>query len=178
MEAAFGVDNRRPHQQGEMFFAGLAEYAFETRLGVADPPLVDYIARLLARFIHCDAIYNVRNLTGKQLQEVAEMLIEAEARVGDARRQVHRHIGDFTLFWSGLFPEAVRRMQRGRMDELLDYYEQGKRAYLIAGSIPVENDDGENDVLVRLSAEFELCVYGLGEVRREWERRDPGPRPA
>ena len=28
------------------------------------------------------------------------------------------------------------------------------------------------DVLRRLSADFEMCAYGLGEVRREWERHD------
>jgi hypothetical protein len=27
-------------------------------------------------------------------------------------------------------------------------------------------------VLERLSHEFELCAFGLGELRREWERRD------
>ena len=28
-----------------------------------------------------------------------------------ARREVHRHIGDFTLFWTGVYPEALREMQ-------------------------------------------------------------------
>ena len=32
---------------------------------------------------------------------------------------------------------------------------------------------GRGEVLERLSHDFELCVYGLGEVRREWERREP-----
>ena len=35
------------------------------------------------------------------------MMVEAEARIGDARREVHRHIGDFTLFWTGIYPEAL-----------------------------------------------------------------------
>ena len=39
------------------FFAGLTEYVFETRLGVVDPQLVDYVAELLGRFIHNDVIY-------------------------------------------------------------------------------------------------------------------------
>ena len=36
-----------PERRGQAlrrFFAGLTEFAFQTRLGVADPPLVDYIA--------------------------------------------------------------------------------------------------------------------------------------
>ena len=37
--------------------------------------------------------------------------------------------------------------------------------------------DEESEVLDRLSHDFELCVYGLGEVRREWERRE-GDAPA
>ena len=40
------------------YFAGVTEFAFETRLGVADPPLVDYLSDLLTRFIRTDAVYS------------------------------------------------------------------------------------------------------------------------
>jgi hypothetical protein len=163
-----------PNAQLRRFFSGLTEYTFETRLGVADPGLIDYIASLLARFVRLDAIFNVRSLGGRRLEEVAEMLMEAEARIGDARREVHRHIGDFTLFWTGVYPEALYRFQRSdRKDHLLNYTEQGKRAYFIASTIPNEKNPDESAVLERLSYEFELCAFGLNEVRREWERRDP-----
>jgi hypothetical protein len=167
------MDPKRSQVSLYRFFSGLAEFTFETRLGIADPPLVDYIAALLARFIHSDAIYTVRNPAGRRLEEVAEMLVEAEARIGDARREVHRHIGDFTLFWTGLYPEALRRLQKQpRLDYFVDYCEQGKRAYHIASTIPTEEAADENEVLERLSHDFELCAYGLGELRREWQRRD------
>jgi hypothetical protein len=156
------------------FFSGMTEYVFQTRLGVADPPLVEYISAMLTRFIHTDAIYKVRNLSGRRLEEVASMVAEAEARAGDARREVHRHIGDFALFWTGVYPEFLRRMEReGRSDQLLDYRQQGKRAYYIASTIQNDENRGENELLERLSHEFELCAYGLGELRREWERREP-----
>ena len=156
------------------FFSGLAEYTFHTQLGIADPPLVDYLAGMLTRFIRYEAIYRVRNATGKTLAEVAEMMVESEQRVGDARREVHRHIGDFTLFWSGVYPESLARLQRpDQTDSLLDYCAQGKRAYYIASTIRGANNEDECDVLERLSARFELCMYGLGEIRREWERHDP-----
>ena len=167
-----------PSEQLQRYFAGLTEQAFQTRLGLADPPLLEYISDLLVRFVQCDTIYRVRNLTGNRLFEVADMLAEAEARIGESKREVHRHIGDFTLFWSGVFPEALRRMRSSlKKDALVDYCERGKRSYYIASTIRDRDDDEQSGVLERLSHDFELCVYGLGEVRREWERRDDQAPP-
>jgi hypothetical protein len=169
----------------DRFFAGITEYTFQTRLGVADPPLLEYLTRLLTRFIREDYGVRVRDTKGRPIVAVADMLAEAQQRQGDARRDVHQHIGDFTLFWSGLYPEALPKKQASLgKDQLIDYREQGKRAYWIASTIePSGNsDDGSapNQVLERLSRQFELCAFGLREVRREWERRDGDeelPRP-
>ncbi|MCI0332605.1 MAG: hypothetical protein L0228_05215 [Planctomycetes bacterium] len=153
------------------FFTGLTEYAFHARLGVADPPLVDYIGELLVRFVRCDELYPVRSIRGQRLVQVVDMLAEAQHREGPARQQVHRHIGDFTLFWTGVYPEVIDCLRRGGKDALIDYQQQGKRAYWIASTIPVEREAAPPDVLKRLSENFELCVYGLGEVRRQWEQQ-------
>jgi hypothetical protein len=160
------------------FFAGVTEYAFHSRLGVADPPLVDYIAELLVRFVRSDELYRVRSVRGQRLTQVADMLVEAQHRQGPARQQVHRHIGDFTLFWTGVYPEVVEGMRYGK-DALLDYQQQGKRAYWIASTIPVEEkvEAAPADILKRLSEQFDLCVYGLGEVRRQWEQRGDADAP-
>ncbi len=168
------MTNRETPMTLRRFFSGLTEYTFQSRLGVVDPPLVDYISDLLSRFVRNDSIYRIRNLTGRPVAEVGEMLAEAEARLGDARRQVHRHIGDFTLFWAGIYPECLRRL-RGlvEMDRYNDYCAHGKRSYRIASSIDTEQvEETPGDVLERLSDQFELCAYGLREIRREWERRD------
>ncbi|MGD9722472.1 MAG: hypothetical protein AB7O59_13285 [Pirellulales bacterium] len=166
----------RPQLPLRDFFAGVAEFTFETQLGIADPPLIDYITDLLTRFIRNDALYAVRDVSGARLHAVGEMLAEADARVGDARREVHRHIGDFALFWAGVYPEALRHAsarEATRGDRFVDYCTQGKRAYYIASTIPSETRP-EPLVLQRLSEEFELCAYGLSAARKEWERRDPG----
>ena len=162
-----------PQQTLGRFFAGLTEHAFVARLGVADPPLIDYVASLLIRFLRNDVVYNLRDLAGRPLEEVASMMLEGQERIGEARRDLHQHVGDFTLFWTGLYPESLRQMQSSeRKDYFLDYCEQGKRAYYIASTFPGDEQKHQNEVLRRLSQEFEMCVYGLGEVRREWERRD------
>jgi hypothetical protein len=147
-------------------------------MGVVDPPLIDYLSALLVRFVRNDEVFAVRSPTGRRLDQVADMLTEAQFRQGEARRQIHRHIGDFTLFWLGVYPEVVDRMRSGRKDALIDYHQQGKRAYYIASTIPVEQETAPTDVLQRLSDQFDLCVYGLSEVRRQWEQSDNPPGPA
>ncbi|ADB18463.1 conserved hypothetical protein [Pirellula staleyi DSM 6068] len=158
------------------FFAGMCEYIFQTHLGVVDPPLVDYLSDMLLRFVSNDTLCRVRDLSGRPVTEVAGMILEAEHRRGLAKRDVHRHIGDVALFWTGVFPESLPKLRRvDSRDFLIDYCSQGKRAYHIAATIETDRtEDATADVLERLSNHFEMCAYGLGEVRREWERRDEG----
>jgi hypothetical protein len=158
------------------YFSGLAEHTFVTDLGVADPPLIDYLSLLLSRFVHVDVIHRLQVGSGKQLSEVADMLLEAEAlpRTGRTSREVHRHIGDYTLFWTGLFPEALKRLRSAlRKDHFIDYCEQGKRSYYIASTYEAEPYREEAAVLRRLSERFEMCAFGLSQLRKEWERRPP-----
>ncbi len=160
-------------------FAGLAEHAFFSHLGVADPPLTDYLSKLLTRFLHFDAVYRLRNESGKPITELTEMVIEAEhlPAGGRTRREYYRHIGDFALFWTGVYPEALDRL-RSRMcrDAMVSYTAQGKRSYLITSRLEEqENHDSEADLFRRLSEQFELCAVGLRKVREEWEQHPPAP---
>lgn len=152
------------------YFAGLTEQTFLASLGVADPALVDYLAELLCRFIHMDQVYRFRGADGRPLEEVADMLLAAEGlpQEGRTRREIHRHVGDFTLFWAGLYPDLLKRMRaRARHDFFVDYCAQGKRSYRIAGSFDDEPYRDEALVLRRLSEEFELCAFGLSQVGAE-----------
>jgi hypothetical protein len=162
------------------YFSGLAEHAFAANLGVADPPLIDYISLLLARFVHLDDVHRLKNIAGRSLEQVADMLIEAEAvPEGRTCREVHRHIGDFTLFWTGVYPEALKRLRSLlNKDHFIDYCAQGKRSYWIASTYENDPHAEESRVLRRLSEQFELCAWGLNQVRREWENQPPlHPQP-
>lgn len=149
-------------------FRGLAEHTFMAELGIGDPGLVGYVANLLARFVPSDSLWRIRDAHGRRLREVAAMVAEAEGS-SDAgrRRDCHRHVGDYTLFWTGLYPEALGQIRGSDSpDHLIDFQRQGKRSYLVASTL----DDGdEAPVLRRLSHEFELCAFGLSRIRREWE---------
>ena len=150
----------------QRYFRGLAENTFQTQLGVADPLLIDYVSELLVRSVRNDVVHRIRSVTGQPLMTVAEMVAEASTRLGDAKRDLHQNIGDFTLFWAGLYPEALR----DESDRFQTYRSLGKRSYLIASEIkPAREDVPSANLLQRLSGRFDLCCYGLREIRRQWE---------
>ena len=151
-------------------FAGLAEHAFLSNLGVADPPLIDYLSSLLSRFVHFDAVYRLRGDDGRPLTEVADMVLGAEhLPPGRTRREYYRHIGDIALFWTGVFPEGLNRARRYCKDQFVDYTVQGKRGYMLTSRLDEEDRPAEAGLFRRLSDQFEVCAPGLREVRREWE---------
>lgn len=156
-------------------FRGLTESTFMQELGIGDPKLVGYVAGLLARFVPSAGVWKMRDDQGRRLVDVAAMIAEAEALPDpDRRRECHRHVGDFTLFWTGVYPEALQRQRRASSaDHLIDFCQQGKRSYYVASTL----DADQGGVLLRLSEQFELCAFGLSRVRREWERQEPAADP-
>ena len=164
------IPNQSPMQR---YFAGLAESTFNTQLGIVDPPLIDYVSGLLIRFVRNDSVHSFRSVTGQPMMTIAEMVAEASARLGDAKRELHQHIGDFTLFWAGVYPEALRKPSEKTTDQFEAYCAHGRRAYRIASCIETtRHDAADPEVLERLSDRFDLCCYGLREVRRQWEEGD------
>jgi hypothetical protein len=162
-------------------FRGMTESAFMLELGIGDPKLVGYVANLLACFAASQMIWRLRDRQGRRLTEVAAMVAEAESSPdAERRRECHRHVGDYTLFWTGVYPEALAQLRaRGSSDHLINYQQQGKRSYYVASTLA----GNEAPVLRRLSDQYELCAFGLSRVRHEWEKLEaeaprPGPPPA
>ena len=156
-------------------FRGLTESTFLSELGIGDPKLVGYVANLLARFVPNSEVWRLRDAGGTRITQVAAMVAEAETSADhERRRDCHKHVGDFTLFWTGVYPEALAKLRASNSaDRLIDLQEQGKRSYYLASTLTPD----ESEVLRRLSAEFELCAYGLSLVRQEWERSGTDRRP-
>jgi len=161
------------------FFSGLAEHTFQVRLGVVDPPMIEYVGTLLLRFIRADQPRLPSPPMGRPRLDLDRLLMAAEPRGGAARRELHRQIGDFALYWTGLFPESLRRRHApSDLDWYHSYCLLGKRAYLIASEIEAPDDAAPGALLERLGQHFEMCAYGLREIRRAWETPEPGSGPS
>lgn len=162
-------------------FTNLVVRTFQDILGLPQQEISTYIANVLTEFAHEDNLYRVRDQQGARLKEVAAMLMEADMALNapsfDHERAVHKHIGDFTLFWAGVYPEALRqRRAYGNVDHLIDYVRQGKQSYYIVSTFQYGRYAQDAVLFRQLSEEFELCLYGLSLVRREWERLSAAQR--
>jgi len=151
-----------------------------------DARLKSYLSEdLLTRFLRVDQLYRLRDARGRPLADVAEMLISGEAEgVSPELRAltVQRHIGDYTLFITGIFPESLERLRRDwtRKDSVLvrlgdlmvpfrdpgEYYEHaGRRAYGRAAEIGRDAGVGEADLFEKLSQFFRAYVELMNLVR-------------
>jgi len=153
----------------ERFFRGLTEYAFHARLGVVDPPLIDYVSVMLVRFMRNERLAVLPG-AGEESADVSYLLLAAERHADPAEaREEYRHIGDVTLFWSGLYPEALARYRKqGPHADLVVYKAAGRRAYSLAAALEPDEAAAERALFERLAHEYDLCVEGLAEVRRAW----------
>ena len=99
---------------------------------LSDDPAADYLSDLLTRFARTDTLYPPSAVSPQRLESVAELLLEIQ-RVWDVdsphfnpvrERELRRHIGDYTLFMTGLFRERVEHLS------VTGYYiREGKRSY-------------------------------------------------
>jgi hypothetical protein len=137
----------------------------------ADREVAFYVANLLVDFTHIDRLYRIRSTRGKRLEEVGEMLVESnpllDARSFGREREVRKHIGDFTLFLTGMFPEYVAALPRRglRLDSVIDYVKAGKESYRIVAAFDQFEYRDAAPLFRRLSDQFEYCVYGLNQVK-------------
>ncbi len=161
-------------------FQGTVEQVFQTEVGLCDPRVIDYLGGMLLEFVHMDRIYSLRTVDGQVIREVSRF--EAEAYLGEGvsgttrTRLVNRFIGDFTLFWAGVYPEALQPRNAG-VDRLREFMLQGKRSYGIASELSESDTYPPADLLRALSVEFEACVHGLHLVRASWKELAQHGRP-
>ena len=144
---------------------------------ISDISVARYIAGVLLDFCHVDNLYRIRDHQGKALEDVGEMLIASnpllEGRSFIYEREVRKHIGDYTLFLAGLFPEYVARIHRKktRLDSFVDYLKAGKESYSVVAAFNGFEFREEAPLFRRLSEQFELCVFGLNLVKQDLERQ-------
>jgi hypothetical protein len=190
MARAIPEDHPLRHLFREATSWAFAQAAFDEP-DARDEQVRGYLSEdVLAKFVHIDNLYKIRSARGRPLEDIAEMLMEGTgtSRHMIARLELKRHIGDYALFITGLFPESLARLRRrpaspdsllmrlGRLfvafDDPADYYQaQGRQAYDEAAAIGRNVGISEAFVFAKLADHFRGYVQALGLVRTYLDTR-------
>lgn len=162
----------------EPFFHHEVTAAFEGKLGLNDPEIANYIARILCSFSETDRLFLRRGLAGHSREELQGMMLASDPVHGtassfDAERSIRKYIGDYALFVAGMLPEAIgddpsSRSNRPTIGELI---RAGKESYYIVSQFNVFEYKREAPLFARLYEQFERYVLGLALVREELGKR-------
>jgi hypothetical protein len=159
----------------QRFFQEVVERNYD-EVGVRSSEVHAYVANLLAEFCEAETLYKIRNAEGRSLCDLGEMLLESDPVYGpapsfDRERQVRKHIGDCSLFFSGMFPEGLNhsRLRRSRLESLIDFVKAGKESYYIVSKFEHFEYAKVAPLFRKMSQEFERLVYGLNHVKNELE---------
>jgi len=158
----------------ELFFQRAVRNVYEGKLGLNDPDVTAYVARLLCEFSDANNLYSVRDEMGRPIEELTDLLdaadpVNGSAKSFDQERAVRKHIGDFALFVGGMYPEAsgsTRRLRR-HQPSLQELINAGKESYYRVSQFNLFEYEQEAPLFARLADGFERCVLGLTMVREE-----------
>jgi hypothetical protein len=173
----------QPHPL-EPFFQQIVRNSYEGKLGLHDPDLTVYVARILCEFSQADKLYSMRDATGRPIEQLEEMTRAADPVHGsaasfDAERALRKYIGDYALFVAGMYPEVTgssRRLRR-RQPSIEELIRAGKESYFIVSQFNLFEYEQEAPLFARLSDSFERLLLGLTLVREELGPRKPRQLP-
>ncbi len=165
------IPESHPLQQ---LFQDLVGRHYAEEIGIRDPQIVAYVAHLLSEFCDAEQLFKIRNAADRPLADVGEMLLESDPVYGpapsfDRERQVRKHIGDYTLFFTGMFPESINhfRLRRQRLENFVEWMKAGKESYYIVSKFEHFEYAKVAPLFASLSQNFEGCVYGLNLVKND-----------
>jgi len=141
-------------------FRNLTDRAL-TRSSLTDRDILFYLTDLLTQFIAVENLYQMKDEEGRPLMYLIDMIEKADQASRSERKDRYKHIGDYSLFILGMFPESLSYGRRAISQSY--YMDTGRRSYMVASEL--ESDDQEVVVLRKLAEKYERCVLSLNWVR-------------
>jgi hypothetical protein len=162
------------HALRQLFHQTVSE-CYAEHLGIHDVEVTSYVADLLTEFCVVENLYRIRDADGNPVKEVGQMLAASDPVHGtapsfDTERKIRKHIGDYALFSTGMYPEAVQRSKFAGDASFLEMVRTGKESYYIVSQFNLFEYQNEAPFFGKLAEEFESYMYGLTKVRGELDR--------
>jgi hypothetical protein len=135
------------------------------RAGENDRGLADYVSALVINFGIRDRAHRIAESDDEIYDALAELARDVDDSDGRRSFLVRTHLGNYSLWMSGIFPDFIekRRWRRGGPD--LDYYEEmGRRGFRLAADHRLAEEHGLSGLYATAAARFGVLRSALNAV--------------
>lgn len=146
------------------YFYILVRHVFR-RSGIGDRAVADYVAEVLAEFAHAERVRHIVPGGPQCFDYFFEML--SALQTADARTSffIRAHIGNYSLFLSGVFPDRIRFRAEARGFPGVSYYDAlGRTNYRVAGDHQLAQRYDLAEVFNVLADRFETTRLALNDM--------------
>jgi hypothetical protein len=162
----------------QFYFYVLARHVLQ-RGGIGDRKLCDYVASLLETFSRASQLQIPESIGERVEQYIHDILIALTRATPEQTFLLRAHIGNYSLFISGIFHPAVagQRNMRGGPD--LEFYEQvGRTNYQLVASHATARRCELDDVFEGLADQFRDVRLALNQLSDRLLNLDDDVRPS
>lgn len=163
----------------ESFFHQAVRSSFADKIGLNDPQIIDYIARMLCELSDPENLYRLKDENGQPIESIVEMLRAADPVYGtaasfDEERSVRRYMGDYALYVAGMQLDVMESAPNYESDRAIvgELIRIGKESYFIVSQFNVFEYEKEAPLFARLSESLDRCILGIALVREELNERN------
>ena len=134
------------------------------RSGIQERPLADYVASVLADFSQAERMRGP--VKDRPLDYFVDMLAALQTADDTTRFYIRAHIGNHSLFLSGVFPDRIRfRAERRGCPDLTYYEGLGRANYRVASDHRLARKYDLDLIFNLLAERFQETRRALNELR-------------
>lgn len=153
-----------------LLFNVLLRHSLDAPRSASQRKIINYMANLLSLFVRTDRLYRVQPGDHREQRYIVDLVEECQG--ADERRRfcIYSHIGNYSLFVSGLFPGWIRYRHRyGRRPVDTSFYVDFGRTYFQrASEHQLARELGLDEVFLQLAMMFEPYRAGLNRLSAEY----------
>lgn len=145
--------------------------------GLDDPATADFLASLVVAFGRARRAYRISDDDEEEYHYLVDMVAGMASTEERRAFLLRSHLGNFSLWLAGLFPDFLAARSRRRGAPPLDYYERmGRTGYRLAADSPAARALGVDELMRGMARDFPGLRVALNRVadRYLWpEASDP-----
>lgn len=133
--------------------------------GLDDAATADFVASLVVAFGHARRAYRISDDDEEEYHYLVDLVVSMASTEERRTFLLRSHLGNFSLWLAGLFPDFLEARSRRRGAPPLGYYERmGRTGYHLAADSPQARDLGVDELLRGVARDFPGVRAALNRV--------------